>query len=121
MSKQQATKPNQASREWNHYGFQNPNHIVNSPESHTRRCGRCERDADARENANHNYWDSKAGVWKPLKKKGVQLLPRLYPGHHENEHFENGVRYGKTNNKERGGRVSPNVPQDVVGAIGGRQ
>jgi hypothetical protein len=94
-------KPNAASRQWNQKGFELVEGHQRAPQqSIVRRCGRCEAD-DANRVRN-----------------GLSALN--VPAHHEDEHFDNQVRYGRTHG-ERGGRVSPNIPQDVVGSIGGRQ
>ena len=96
MSKQNASKPSQASREWNRQGIggtTDKNVSFTNPESYARRCGLCERDAQHREHANHWVWVSKAGAWYPIPETGVQLLPRNYPPHHQNEHLEIVLRY----------------------------
>jgi hypothetical protein len=88
-------KPNQTSRDWNNQGLTegNEKHIRVNPESHVRRCGLCERDAQHREHANLWVWVSEVGDWYPIPETGVQLLPRNYPPHHQNEHLEIVLRY----------------------------
>jgi hypothetical protein len=87
-------KPNQASKEWNHQGLTegNKGHVRVNPHSSIRRCGRCEAEAVQRQQANEWVWVSEVGDWYPIPKTGVQLLPRTCPPHHENEHYDSGVR-----------------------------
>jgi hypothetical protein len=91
-----ATKPGPNSRAWKSHGIA-PGSMNNveftNPESHVRRCGLCERDAQHREHANHWVWISEVGDWYPIPETGVQLLPRKYPPHHQNEHLEVVLKY----------------------------
>jgi hypothetical protein len=86
--------PSQKSRDWKSgnmsIGVNNVNRL--NPVSQHRQCARCMDAAFAREWANNYWWDSAHGEWVPYtldEHDGVRLLPRVYPCHHENEHFAN--------------------------------